>query len=445
MGADSQMGTAPTESQRTTSRVRAWYDRFQSGRAVLIAWLITRALMLALLALAERFMVGDVFYYHRKIAALTSVGLGKTLNEYLTPVVWILSLPYGATGGTRTGYLIGFIIFMLALDAALACALWRTAGRRRDYGLDFWLFFLFLIGPLCYLRFDMLPAVLAGGALLAARRRPWITGALTGLGAAVKLWPALLFPSFLTHRPDRRGPGPTQPDFRGLDPTHLALDLAVGPGAADRVHLGHTADGGPSGAAHRVDRGLLEIPGLRDLRPRRVTTVAAQQSGDRRRPDRDHCVVRACLPQSAADAGGDRPRRSRHGRDHDDHQQDPESAISPLARWADGSAVDLAQPSNRTGEANAPPARNPASAACRIDPARLPPAVRRSAGLERQGDDRHLHLRHHPPQSRSGGLHRRSVPPMLAAAGARRPEGVEFHPPLISPDMTSQSAAFPDI
>ena len=197
------MGTAP-ESQRTTSRVRAWYDRFQSGRAVLIAWLITRVLMLALLVLAERFMVGDVFYYHRKIAALTSVGLGKTLNEYPTPVVWILSLPYGATGGTRTGYLIAFILFMLALDAAFACALWRTAGRRRDYGLDFWLFFTFLIGPLCYLRFDMLPAVLAGGALLAARRRPWITGALTGLGAAVKLWPALLFPSFLAHRPDRR-------------------------------------------------------------------------------------------------------------------------------------------------------------------------------------------------------------------------------------------------
>jgi len=160
--------------------------------------------MLGLLAAPERFIVGDVFYYHRKIAALTSVGLGKTLNEYPTPVVWILSLPYGATGGGRTGYLIAFIIFMLALDAGFTWALWRAAGRRRDSALDFWLFFVFLIGPLCYVRFDMLPAVLAGGALLAARRRPWITGALTGLGAALKLWPALLFPSFLAHRPDRR-------------------------------------------------------------------------------------------------------------------------------------------------------------------------------------------------------------------------------------------------
>ena len=36
--------------------------------------------------------------------------------------------------------------------------------------MDFWLLFVFLIGALSYLRFDMLPAVLAGGALLAARR-----------------------------------------------------------------------------------------------------------------------------------------------------------------------------------------------------------------------------------------------------------------------------------
>lgn len=183
----------------------AWYDQRRGGRAVVISWLVTRLLIFVILVTkAERFVVGDVFYYHRKIAALTSVGLGRTLNEYPTPVVWILSLPYGATGGTRTGYLIAFMIFMIALDAAFAWALWRTAGRTRDSALDFWIFFVFLIGPLCYLRFDMLPAVLAGGALLAARRRPWITGALTGLGAAVKLWPALLFPSFLAHRPDRR-------------------------------------------------------------------------------------------------------------------------------------------------------------------------------------------------------------------------------------------------
>ena len=65
----------------------------------------------------QRFVVGDVFYYHRKINALFAVGLDRTLYEYPTPVVWILWLPYGASFGNRVGYLIAFVVFMLALDA----------------------------------------------------------------------------------------------------------------------------------------------------------------------------------------------------------------------------------------------------------------------------------------------------------------------------------------
>ena len=139
-----------------------------------------------------------------------------------------------------------------------------TGGRRHDHAIDFWLIFVFLIGPLSYLRFDILPAVLAGGALLAARRRPWITGALTGLGAAIKLWPALLIPAFLSYKPDRRSrprlgvrgrrvrSRAGQPDLRRLVAADLAADLAVRPRPADRVHLGHAADdrprrSGPSG------------------------------------------------------------------------------------------------------------------------------------------------------------------------------------------------------
>ena len=152
-------------------------------------------------------MVGDVFYYHRKINALFAAGLDRTLYEYPTPVVWILWLPYGASFGSRVGYLIAFVVFMLALDALFTYALWRATGRRHDTAIDFWLIFVPLIGPLSYLRFDMLPAVLAGGALLAARRKPWVTGALTGLGAAIKLWPALLIGAFLSYRSDRRPAG----------------------------------------------------------------------------------------------------------------------------------------------------------------------------------------------------------------------------------------------
>ena len=189
------------------SRLVAWYDTHRGPRTIVIGWLITRVLMLVILAGFERFVVGDVFYYQRKINAMFTVGLDRTLYEYPTPVVWILWLPYGASLGNRVGYLVAFILLMLALDALFTYALWRSSDRRHDTAIDFWLIFVPLIGPLSYLRFDMLPAVLAGGALLAARRKPWVTGVLTGLGAAVKLWPALLIGAFLSYRADRRQAG----------------------------------------------------------------------------------------------------------------------------------------------------------------------------------------------------------------------------------------------
>ena len=195
--APTRPGTGPLR------RLSGWYDRRRGGRTLATAWVLSRLLVLVLLATAERFVVGDVFYYHRKIRALFDVGLSGTLNEYPTPVTWILWLPYGITGGNRVGYLVAFIAFMLVLDALYTVALYRSSGRRHTRAADFWLVFVLLIGPLSYLRFDILPAVLAGGALLAARRRPWVTGALTGLGAAIKLWPALLIGSFLAPRPGR--------------------------------------------------------------------------------------------------------------------------------------------------------------------------------------------------------------------------------------------------
>ena len=188
-------------------RLLAWWEARRGDRSIVVAWWVSRVVMLVILITVERFIVGDVLYYRRKISTLFDVGLSGTLNEYPTPVTWLLWIPYGLTGGTRTGYLVAFIVAMLLLDAVFTHAVWRSAGRRHTVAVDFWLVFVFLIGPLCYVRFDMLPAVLAGGAMLAARTRPWVTGALTGLGAAIKLWPALLIAAFLAHRPDRKAAG----------------------------------------------------------------------------------------------------------------------------------------------------------------------------------------------------------------------------------------------
>lgn len=195
------------------------------ARAVITLWVLTRALAMVVLATGERLVVGDVHYYWRRISTLAEAGLPGTLREYPTPVVWFLSLPQIGGGGSRVGYLVAFILLMLALDAVLTYLLWRGAGRRHDLAIDFWIAYVVLVGPLCYTRFDMVPAVLAGGALLAARRRPWLTGALTGLGAAIKLWPALLAGAFAVRR---RGRGPMLGAFAGVGFGLAALSLAAG-------------------------------------------------------------------------------------------------------------------------------------------------------------------------------------------------------------------------
>lgn len=195
----------PASSPAARSGLIGWWDARRGGVTVILAWLVTRALMFAILAAFESFIVGDVYYYHRKITGLFEVGLPGTLMEYPTPVVWILTLPYAVGLGDETAYLVAFMVFMLVLDAAFTYAVWRSGGRRHDAAVDFWLLFVFLVGPLSYVRFDMIPAVLAGGALLAARTRPWVAGALTGLGAAIKLWPALLIPALLADK-QRRTP-----------------------------------------------------------------------------------------------------------------------------------------------------------------------------------------------------------------------------------------------
>ena len=280
---------------------------------MVIAWVVTRLLMLGILALFESFIVGDVYYYHRKIAGLFEVGLPGTLMEYPTPVVWILTLPYGLSLGNARGYLVVFMIFMLALDAAFTYAVWRSGGRRHDVAVDFWIAFVFLVGPLSYERFDMIPAVLAGGALLAARTRPWVAGALTGLGAAIKLWPALLIPALLADKERRK---PTAIGFVVVG-FGLAL-ISLVTGGVQRLFSPLTWQSGrglqiesiwasPLMLLRMVDPGQLgrrhlPVPGVRDLRRGGGSVADGEQRGHDRRPGRSSwccgCARSGCAAAS---------------------------------------------------------------------------------------------------------------------------------------------------
>jgi hypothetical protein len=71
---------------------------------------------------------------------------------------------------------------------------------RRAAGVWAWVVGVPLLGPTAYARYDLMVTALAVAGLLAALRHPRAAGLLAGLGAMVKVWPALLL---LGTRPGR--------------------------------------------------------------------------------------------------------------------------------------------------------------------------------------------------------------------------------------------------
>jgi len=173
-------------------------------RVLLYPWLVSRLVALLIL-IPENDILRDVIYYGRGARAVAGPqGLRDVLPEYPAPSFALFGPLWWATRGNWYAYLTGFVVIMIALDAAFTLALWRAAGRRPTPGLWLWILLVPLLGPLAYARFDLVPAVFAGGALLAvAARRPATAGLLTGAGAAMKLWPAALLPAMLLRRGGR--------------------------------------------------------------------------------------------------------------------------------------------------------------------------------------------------------------------------------------------------
>lgn len=97
-------------------------------------------------------------------------------------------------------YLQAFALLMLATDALTQAALVRVSLRRNGgvhqgrstAGAWMWAVSLPLLLGLPFGRYDLLVTALAMAALLLMPSRPRIGGALAGIGAMVKVWPALV-------------------------------------------------------------------------------------------------------------------------------------------------------------------------------------------------------------------------------------------------------------
>lgn len=86
-----------------------------------------------------------------------------------------------------------FVVLMLIVDLIGFWLMTRLARRENlDAGVWIWLLAMPLLFAWPVLRFDLVPTVIATAALLVLHRRPTWFGALAGLGASIKVWPAFV-------------------------------------------------------------------------------------------------------------------------------------------------------------------------------------------------------------------------------------------------------------
>ena len=159
----------------------------------LAVWVATRALIVAEVGFwaTSHPHLEDVDRYQAWSYFLTSEGAfpGGDAWQYPPGAGLLMLLPRLVP----SGYGQAFVGLMLVFDLAGLLLLARLARRSgNDTGVWVWLLGMPLLGAFAVLRFDLVPTVLAIGALLVVHRRPRWFGALVGLGAAVKVWPVLL-------------------------------------------------------------------------------------------------------------------------------------------------------------------------------------------------------------------------------------------------------------
>lgn len=173
---------------------------------------------------------GDTYYYFLTAQELarTGGGVAGVLLEYPTPAALLLLLPWELGATDHEAYRQAVVVMTSLADAAFALLLGRRLG---PVAVLAWVGLTSALGPLVLLRFDLLPAVVAGAAvLLAMEGRRVAASVLVGLGTGLKVWPIVLFPLTLgrrdTHPRHTRTPWRT-PAFVANPLTGPVLGLAA--------------------------------------------------------------------------------------------------------------------------------------------------------------------------------------------------------------------------
>jgi hypothetical protein len=180
--------------------MRTWKDTARSvlsNRMTwiwLAVWLATRAVTVADIGFwgpAAHLRLEDVATYETWSQVLTTRHAfpGGPAWQYPPGAALVMLIPKlgpGTYGESSVGLMLLFDLAGLGLLALLG----RRSGN--STGVWVWLLAMPLVGAYALLRFDLVPTVIAIAALVVVHRRPGWFGALVGVGAAIKVWPALL-------------------------------------------------------------------------------------------------------------------------------------------------------------------------------------------------------------------------------------------------------------
>jgi hypothetical protein len=162
--------------------------------AWILIWVLTRGYMLAQVGLWDH--VNGVEYEDVKSYeswSNTIAGEHALPNEetwqYPPGAAFLLLIP-------RLGPLdfkLSFVILMLVFDLVGFLLVVLLGDREhRDTGVWIWLLGMPAMAATALLRFDIVPTVIAVAALVVIHRRPTWFGALAGIGATIKVWPAFV-------------------------------------------------------------------------------------------------------------------------------------------------------------------------------------------------------------------------------------------------------------
>ncbi|MDR0435191.1 MAG: hypothetical protein LBH11_00200 [Propionibacteriaceae bacterium] len=174
------MSTPVTESDSASPLSR----NTLTSVALVALWLGTRALMLWLYTERHRYIVGDVAYYFNSLSAPDT----ETLREYPLPIVWFLRLVHLISGDRFPAFEFVFAVAMVLFDIIAVLVL----ARRSKLSAGYWVLFTAAIGPLLWVRLDIMVALAICISLSLLGSSDHAAGAFMAVAAGLKLWPAAL-------------------------------------------------------------------------------------------------------------------------------------------------------------------------------------------------------------------------------------------------------------